>query len=83
MNSFTGNCLKFSFANHPFAQCFNIFVPPALKQPSLSPGTKSLRYFGGFLRKATAETCTPILTQKTLKDVPHKEVPFGGRKTNM
>jgi len=32
---------------------------------------------GGFLRKATAETRAPILTQNMPNDaVPHKEVPF-------
>ena len=35
-----------------------------------------------FLRKATAETRAPILTQNTSNDaVPCKEVPFGGRET--
>jgi len=39
---------------------------------------------GGFLRKATAETRAPILTQNTSNDaVPHKEVPFGGRETSI
>ena len=39
---------------------------------------------GGYLRKATAETCTPILTQNTSNDaVSQKEVPFGGRKTKI
>ena len=48
-------------------------------------GTKWLSYFwGGFLRKATAETRAPILTQNTWNDaVPHKEVPFGGRETKI
>jgi len=37
---------------------------------------------GGFLRKATAETRAPILTQNTSNDaVPRKEVPFGDRET--
>jgi len=41
-------------------------------------------YFGGFLRKATAETRAPILTQNTSNDaVPRKEVPFGGRETKI
>jgi len=36
------------------------------------------------LRKATAETRAPILTQNTSNDaVPRKEVPFGGRETNI
>jgi len=34
------------------------------------------------LRKATAETRAPILTQNTSNDaVPRKEVPFGDRET--
>jgi len=38
----------------------------------------------GFLRKATAETRAPILTQNTSNDeVPRKEVPFGGRDTKI
>jgi len=38
-------------------------------------------YFFWFLRKATAETPAPILTQNTSNDaVPHKEVPFGAPK---
>jgi len=41
-------------------------------------------FFGGFLRKATAETRTPILTQNTSNDVvPRMEVPFGGRETKI
>jgi len=36
------------------------------------------------LRKATAETRAPILTQNTSNDVvPRKEVPFGGRETKI
>jgi len=47
-------------------------------------GTKWLCYFLGFLRKATAETHAPILTQNTSNDaVPRKEVPFGGRETKI
>ena len=39
---------------------------------------------GGFLRKATAETRAPILTQNTSNDaVLRKEVPFGGRETKI
>ena len=35
-----------------------------------------------FLRKDTAETGAPILTQNTSNEaVPRKEVPFGGRDT--
>ena len=40
--------------------------------------------FWGFLRKATAETRAPILTQNTSNDaVPRKEVHFGGRETKI
>ena len=40
--------------------------------------------FGGFLKKAAAETRAPILTQNTSNDVvPRKEVPFGGRETKI
>jgi len=49
-------------------------------------GRKWLGYIflGGFLRKATAETRVPILTQNTSNDVvPRKEVPFGGRETKI
>ena len=49
-----------------------------------APRHKVTRLFfwgGGFLRKATAETRVPILTQNTSNDaVPRKEVPFGGRE---
>jgi len=39
---------------------------------------------GGFLRKATAETRAPILTQNTSNDVVlRNEVPFGGRETKI
>ena len=41
-------------------------------------------FFFWFLRKATAETRAPILTQYTSNDaVPRKEVPFGGRETEI
>jgi len=41
-------------------------------------------FWGGFLRKATAEMRAPILTQNTSNDaVPRKEVPFGGRETKI
>ena len=44
---------------------------------------KLLGYFW-FLRKATAETHAPILTQNTSNDaVPRKEVPFGGHETKI
>ena len=47
-------------------------------------GRKWLGYFFGLLRKATAETRAPILTQNTSNDVvPRKEVPFGGRETEI
>jgi len=46
--------------------------------------TRLLFFGGGFLRKATAETRVPILTQNTSNDaVPRKEVPFGGRETKI
>ena len=46
--------------------------------------TRLLFFGGGFLRKATAETRAPILTQNTSNDaVPRKEVPFGGRETKV
>jgi len=58
---------------------------PVLRMRDFAPlGKKWLSYFGGFLRKATAETRAPILTQNTSNDaVPRKEVPFGGRETNI
>ena len=41
-------------------------------------------FFGGGLRKATAETGAPILTQNMSNDaVPRKEVPFGSRETKI
>ena len=50
-------------------------------------GTKWLGYFffwGGGLRKATAQTRARILTQNTSNDVvPRKEVPFWGRETKI
>ena len=43
-----------------------------------------LLFFHWFLRKATAETRAPILTQDTSNDVvPRKKVPFGGRETEI
>ena len=45
-----------------------------------------LKWLGYFLvlRKATAETRAPILTQNTSNDaVPRKEVPFEGRETKI
>jgi len=45
-----------------------------------------LKWLGYFwsLRKATAETRAPILTQNTSNDaVPRKEVSFGGRETKI
>jgi len=45
---------------------------------------KWLGYFFWFLRKATAETRAPILTQNKSNDaVPRKEVPFRGRETKI
>jgi len=47
-------------------------------------GTKWLGYFFLFLRKATAETRAPILTQNMSNDaVLRKEMPFGGLETNI
>jgi len=47
-------------------------------------GKKWLGYFSLFLRKATAETRAPILTQNTSNDaVPRKEMHFGGRETKI
>jgi len=47
-------------------------------------GKKWLGYFFWFLRKATAETRAPILTQNMSNDaVPRNEVHFGGRETNI
>ena len=46
----------------------------------------SATFFGGgrFLRKATAETRAPILTQNTSNDaVPRKVVPFAKSKSNV
>jgi len=41
-------------------------------------------FFFGFMRKATTDTRAPILMQNTSNDVvPHKDVPFGGRETNI
>ena len=56
-----------------------------LRMRDLAPlGKKWLGYFFWFLRKATAETRAPILTQNTSNDaVPRKEVPIGGHETNI
>ena len=57
-----------------------------LRMRDLAPLVTRLLFFGGgaFLRKATAETRAPILTQNTSNDViPRKEVPFGGRETKI
>jgi len=49
-----------------------------------APKVTRLLFGGEFLRKATAETRAPILTQNTSNDaVPRKEVPFGGRKNKI
>jgi len=54
-----------------------------LRMRDLAPQVTRL-LFWGFLRKATAETREPILTQNTSNDVvPRKEVPFGGRETKI
>jgi len=56
-----------------------------LRMRNFAPlGTKRLGHFFGFLRKATAVTRAPILTQNTSNNaVPRKEVPFGGRETKL
>ena len=55
-----------------------------LRMRDLAPLVTRLLFLGGFLRKATAETRAPILTQNTSNDVvPRKEVPFGGRETKI
>jgi len=57
-----------------------------LRMRDFAPFVTKLFFFfgGGFLRKATAETRAPILTQNTSNDaVPRKEVPFWGRETNI
>ena len=56
-----------------------------LRMRDFAPQSDSAIFWGeGFLRKATAETCAPILTQDTSNDVvPRKEVPFGGRETKI
>jgi len=44
----------------------------------------TLLLFLGFLRKATAETRAPILTQNSSNDaVLHKEVPFGDHENKI
>jgi len=46
--------------------------------------TKWFGYFFWSLRKATAKTRAPIITQNTSNDVvSRKEVPFGGRETKV
>ena len=55
-----------------------------LRMRDFAPQSDSATFFLGFLRKATAETRAPILTQNTSNDVvPRKEVPFGGRETKI
>jgi len=57
-----------------------------LRMRDLRPSAQSdsAIFWGGFLRKATAETRAPILTQNTSNDVVLcKEVPFGGRETRI
>ena len=56
-----------------------------LRMRDFAPLVTRLLFLGeGFLRKATAETRAPILTQNTSNDVvPRKEVPFGGRETKI
>ena len=55
-----------------------------LRMRDFAPLVIRLLFGGGFLRKATAETRAPILTQNTSNDVVlRKEVPFGGRETKI
>ena len=55
-----------------------------LRMRDFAPQSDSAIFFFGFLRKATAKTRAPILTQNTSNDaVPRKEVPFGGRETKI
>jgi len=57
-----------------------------LRMRDFAPQSDSAIFLGGrgFLRKATAKTRAPILTQNTSNDVvPRKEVPFGGRETKI
>ena len=55
-----------------------------LRMRDFAPLKWLVYYFFWFLRKATAETRAPILTQNTSNDaVPRKEVPFGGRETKI
>ena len=54
-----------------------------LRMRDFAPLGTVIRLFW-FLRKATAETRAPIMTQNTSNDaVPRKEVPFGGCETNI
>ena len=56
--------------------CMRDFVP-------LGQSDSAFFFGGGFSRKATAETSTPILMQNMPKDaVLCKEVPFGDRKNH-
>ena len=57
-----------------------------LRMRDFAPQSNSAIFFlgGGFLRKATAETRAPILTQNTSNDaVPRTEVHCGGRETKI
>ena len=57
-----------------------------ISRPSAESDSAIVFFFflGGLLRKAKAETRAPILTQNTSNDVvPRKEVPFGGRETDI
>ena len=57
-----------------------------LRMRDLAPLVTRLLFWGGggFLRKATAETRAPILTQNTSNHaIPRKEVPFRGRETKI
>jgi len=55
-----------------------------LRMRDFAPLGTVTRLLFWFLRKATAETRAPILTQNTSNDAfPRKEVPFGGRETKI
>jgi len=58
------------------------FCACVISRPSAQ--SDSAIFGGSCMRKATAETCAPILTQNTSNDVVlRKEVPFRGRETKI
>ena len=62
----------------------NWFRVSDLRMRDFAPLGTVTRLLFWFLRKATAETRAPILTQNTSNDAfPRKEVPFGGRETKI